>query len=324
MRRVSKYAVAICIFLLIQLIFAVNTAGNAVSTNSQEYDFIVDKSGNGDFTSIQQAIDHAKSGSTVYVKSGEYTEIIEIKKSLSLVGEDKESTLINPISEKNKYAVYVGASNVFVSGFTVTNEAPGLYPQAIKIASEYAKISECNIYDTPVGIAIWTDNNIIENCIFRGCKDEGIALLGSKKNPCNYNTISNCIFYENCDGIELQHSSGNTISNCEIYENTHSGIDAIASNNDKNTISNCNIYDNNVHGIYLSSSKENKILYCEIKNNRDGDIVMNKYSTDNQVINKEADASSGDLKNPIFKNFLEFFSGLKTERFQQIMDRLRF
>ena len=271
----------ISVFLLVQLIFTIN-----ISADSQEYDFVVDKSGNADFTSIQQAIDNARPGSTVYVKSGEYKEIIQIKKSLSLVGEDKESTLINPISEKNKYAIYVGASNVFVSGFTVTNEAPGLYSQGIKISSEYTTINNCNIYDTAVGIAIWTKHNTIDSCVLKGCKDEGIALLGSKKNPCNYNTISNCIFYENCDAIELQYSSENTISNCEIYENTHSGIDAIASNNNKNTISNCNIYSNDVHGIYLSSSKENKIIDCEIEDNLDGDVVMNKYSTDNQIINK--------------------------------------
>ena len=306
-------------FLLVQLIFTID-----IAASPQEHDLVVDKSGNGDFTSIQQAINYARSGSTVYVKPGEYTELIEIKKSLSLLGEDKESTLINPISEKNKCAVYVGASNVFVSGFTITNEAPGLYTQAIKIASENTKISECNIYDTPVGIAVWTDNNIIEDCIFRGCKDEGIALLGSKNNPCNYNTISNSVFYENCDAIELQYSSGNTISSCEIYENTHSGIDAIASNNNKNTISNCNIYNNDVHGIYLSSSKENKILNCEIENNFNGNIVMNKYSTDNQIINEESDDSSKNYKYPLLEKFLEILSSFKTEKFQQIMDRLRF
>jgi len=300
MRRVSKYSVMISVFLLVQLIFTIN-----ISADSQEYDFVVDKSGNADFTSIQQAIDNARPGSTVYVKSGEYKEIIQIKKSLSLVGEDKESTLINPISEKNKYAIYVGASNVFVSGFTVTNEAPGLYSQGIKISSEYTTINNCNIYDTAVGIAIWTKHNTIDSCVLKGCKDEGIALLGSKKNPCNYNTISNCIFYENCDAIELQYSSENTISNCEIYENTHSGIDAIASNNNKNTISNCNIYSNDVHGIYLSSSKENKIIDCEIEDNLDGDVVMNKYSTDNQIINKEDSESSKNLKS-IFKNFIWF------------------
>ena len=324
MRRERKYATTVCIFLLIQLVFTIDVAGINITTGSQQHDLVVDKSGNGDFTSIQQAIDYARSGSTVYVKSGEYTEIVEIKKSLSLVGEDKESTLINPISEENKYAVYVGVPNVVVSGFTITNGAPGLYPQSIKIVADSNKISDCNIFDTSVGIAIWTNNNIIENCVFKGCRDEGIALLGSKNNPCNYNTISNCVFYSNCDGIELQYSSENTISYCEIYENTHSGIDAIASNNNKNIISNCNIYSNNVHGIYLSSSKENKIVNCEIKNNVDGDIIMNKYSTDNEIINDDSSKSDKSIRQTFFKNFFEIISNLNIERFQNIIDNLGF
>lgn len=323
MRRARKYAITVFILLILQITLTVAITAKNVTISSEEYDAVVDKSGNGDFTNIQDAINHAKTGSTVYVRSGEYTEIIQIKKSLSLVGEDKESTLINPISEKNKYAVYVGASNIFVSGFTITNEAPGIYSQAIKISSDNAKISNCNIYDTPVGIAVWSDSNTIENCVFKGCKDEGIALLGGKSNPCNYNTISDCIFYDNCDAIELQYSSGNTISNCEIYENTHSGIDAIASNNNENTISNCNIYDNRVHGIYISSSKQNKIIDCKIENNRDGNIIMNKYSTDNEIINNQ-DVDSSKNFALVFKTFLEVMSNFKTQRFQNLIGNLNF
>ncbi len=327
MREIKKYALILCTILLIQLITTLNAA--AVNTNSeilqkQEYSIIVDKEGNGDYTSIQQAITYAKSGSTIHVKKGEYKEIIEIKKSLSLVGEDKESTLINPISKKNKYAICLGALDISISGFTITNKAPGLYSQGIKITSDYTKISNCNVYDTAVGIAVWTNNNIIKNCVFRGCKDEGIALLGSKKNPCNYNTISNCVFYNNCDAIEMQYSSENTISECEIYENTHSGIDAIASNNNKNTFSNCKIYNNQVHGIYLSSSKNNKIVDCTLKDNTDGDIIMNKYSTDNQIMNTDENNKPEDIKKSYLTNFFEFLSKFKTQRFQQIIDRLRF
>ena len=323
MRRINKYFVAICAFLLILLIFNINITAKAIAIDDYDSYIVVDKSGSGDFTSIQQAVNYANSGSTIYVKSGEYSEIITIKKSLSLLGESKDSTLINPISEKNKYAISLGASDIIVSGFTITNEAPGLYPQGIKIVSDFTKITECNIYNTPVGIAVWTDNNIIENCVFRGCKDEGIALLGSKHSPCDYNTISNCVFYDNCDGIELQYSSYNTISDCKLYQNSHSGIDAIASNNNENIISNCEIYDNNVHGLYLSSSKDNKILNCLINNNQDGNIVTNRYSINNQIINDELDESLKNLKSFINK-IVGFLSELKTQRFQGLLNRMSF
>ena len=47
-------------------------AEQIVLTNSGEHIIIVDKNGEGDYKTIQEAINNAQSGSTVYVKKGEY------------------------------------------------------------------------------------------------------------------------------------------------------------------------------------------------------------------------------------------------------------
>ncbi len=39
----------------------------------------VSKTGNGDYTSIQEAVNHAKSGDTIFIKEGIYKERVEIK-----------------------------------------------------------------------------------------------------------------------------------------------------------------------------------------------------------------------------------------------------
>jgi parallel beta-helix repeat protein len=271
---------------------ALATSVSAISANitvENESDIIVDKNGNGDYTTIQEAINNAPQGSTIYVKIGEYPEIIEINKAISLHGEEKDSTLINPVSENNKYAIRLGAPGVTISGFSITNGAPGLYSTGIRIIAENIQISDCEIYNTPVGIAIWSSGNNIDNCIFYGCKDEGIAILGSSYKECNNNEITNCKFYDNCDGIELQYSSGNIIDNCEIYDNTHAGIDAIGSNNDDNIITNCRIYNNEVFGIYLSSSSDNQITDCYISENNDGNVEVRGFSANNEIAYRSND-----------------------------------
>ena len=229
---------------------------------------IVDKNDDTHYKSIQKAIDHAQSGSTIYVKEGEYSEIVNINKKIHLIGEGRDKTLINPESQKNKYAVGIRAAGVKLSGFGITNKGPGLYTTGIRICSSQTEIEDCNIFDTPVGIAIWSSENTISNCEFWGCKDEGIVFLGSSSNECNNNVVTNCTFYDNCDGIELQYSSNNTISHCEFYDNTHAGIDAIGSSNNNNIISNCDIYDNEVFGIYISRSSGNQITNCSIYQNQ--------------------------------------------------------
>jgi len=324
MKRRIKIAVAsLTIVLMAELTIASNVQAIQVSqTNNNEQILIVDKSGEGDYKTIQEAINHAQPGFTVYVKKGEYSEIIDIKKQITLIGEDRESTLINPISDKNKYAIRLGAPEAKISCLSINNGAPGLYTTGVRVTSSKTEIRDCNIYDTPVGIAIWTSNNIIDNCNFRGCNDEGIVLIGTSYSECNNNIITNCTFRENCDGIELQYSSSNTISNSEFYNNTHTGIDAIASGNDKNTIINCSIYNNKVHGIYLSSSSENQIIDCIIYDNKDGNIVMNKYSENNQIISNSDSISEDNKVNikEMLQSFISIRSKLNMQRIISILN----
>ena len=52
----------------------------------------VDDSGGADYTSIQEAINNAEEGATVYVYMGTYYENIFINKTLSLIGEKRNIT----------------------------------------------------------------------------------------------------------------------------------------------------------------------------------------------------------------------------------------
>lgn len=281
--RVKKIALIITILLSAEITFSISTSAEKIYPLELQQTITVDKNGKGDYASIQEAIDNSIEGSIIYVKTGEYPEIINVDKKMSLIGENKDNTIINPISTKNKYAIRLGASDVTLKGFSITNGAPGLYTQAIRISSPDTEIQDCNIHDTPVGIVIWTSNNIVDNCEFWGCEDEGIALIGTTYTECNNNKITSCLFYENCDGIELQRSSNNIIQNCDFYDNTHSGIDAIVSSNNQNIIIDCRIYDNEVHGIFLSSSSDNLIKNCIISNNDDGNVITAKNSENNVI-----------------------------------------
>ncbi|MDH7507208.1 MAG: pectinesterase family protein [Candidatus Thermoplasmatota archaeon] len=62
--------------------------------------FIVDLTGSGDYKTITEALNNAPEGSIIFVKIGTYQEIINIKTRIKLVGEDKNKTIINPVSEK--------------------------------------------------------------------------------------------------------------------------------------------------------------------------------------------------------------------------------
>ena len=135
-------------------------------------------------------------------------------------------------------------------GITIINTGPGIYGSALKITAPYTTISNCIFQDTPIGIAVWSSSNTIENSRFYHCDDEGIVFLGTSLSSCEKNTIISCIFEQNCDGIELQNTNNIIISDCSFQDNTHAGIDAIGVQNSDITVSDCVFSKNQAFDVY--------------------------------------------------------------------------
>ena len=302
MKSALKITSLLLFTVIILNIFTI-ASSKGLSVNSPKI-IVVDKE--TDYKTIQDQIDSAPEGSTIVLKPGVYSEILSINKQITLLGEDKEKTIINPISKKNKYAIRLGSPGIILKNLSISNGGPGLYTTGIKVTSPNVIIEDCKIYDTPVGISIFTSGNIIQNCEFSGCKDEGIVLIGTSFSDCKENNIVNCRFYDNCDGIELQYATDNKIINCEIFDNTHTGIDAISEGNDRNEIINCKIYNNTVHGIYLHSSSDNLISGCMFSNNYNGDVVEAKNSRNNEIKNSIYEQELNNIRQMLL-NFLDFF-----------------
>jgi nitrous oxidase accessory protein NosD len=110
-----------------------------------------------DFSTIQDAVEYAAEWDTVFVKNGVYTvddnTTLVIDKTLSLVGEDPENTVILgafSMYPENDVAIRVAAPSVTISGFTIKD-----CPVAIAIANYYAE-------PYPSGCRI-VNNNIVNN-----------------------------------------------------------------------------------------------------------------------------------------------------------------
>jgi len=277
MKSKTKDAVLMIVLLIFNLFFSVNLS-YATGENIITVDDDRKECPDADYTSIQDAIDNASSGDTIYVYSGIYYENIVIDKSIDLIGENKNTTIID-----GKYVgnvVYISSDWVNISGFTIQNsDIKDEYDAGVRASSNYIRITENIISNNDIGIELYnySSNNIISGNIILN-NSFGIELTDSSSN----NTIIDNIISGNYDGIVLHPSSNNTISSNNISSNDDDGI-YVDGSSKYNIISNNNIRLNNEQGIYIYESTNNAISGNYISSNKYDGVYL-YYASNNTVV----------------------------------------
>jgi pectin methylesterase-like acyl-CoA thioesterase len=90
-----------------------------------------------DYATIEDAVTNAVQGDTVFVKKGTYHETLKIEKSISLIGENRDSTIIvGTLKGGVKVPLTIRQNNVSVAGFTLRDGYAG-----IQLNCNFCKIS---------------------------------------------------------------------------------------------------------------------------------------------------------------------------------------
>jgi parallel beta-helix repeat protein len=273
--------------------------------------------GPGNYTAIQDAINASNPGDTIYVHNGTYSENIFINRSLSVIGEDRNVTIID--GGKVGDVVNISASFTNFTGFTVMNSGMNLTDKGIEIYSA----DNCGIFDNNLysnyrgGIYLWysdgnniTDNNISSN------QDLGIGIHDS-----NFNVVADNVYWNNSYGVRMTSSEHNVVArniflsvssgaavgssdNNSIVENQFMGSDTgiflsrssgnLVSNNtildgvfginlwsfsDYNYVANNSLSDNRFNGLYLVESNNNTVYNNTLSGSNEGLFVA--ISNDN-------------------------------------------
>ena len=170
-----------------------------------------------DYATIQTAISNATEGDTIYVKKGTYWEGFEISKPLTLIGENKETTIMTG-------SLTVTQDNVTISGFTFSS-------------IQLRVVSYCNI----------SGNKITGY-------DSGVQVIGTPPIFASYNTINGNDILSTVEGVLLSFSSNNKVTGNNILNSSRTSL-VIRFSND-NIISENNIA-NSESGITVFGSDNN-------------------------------------------------------------------
>lgn len=262
MKRTSVSGITLTLLLVSMLTFTFNV--QLVKTGPNIW--YVDNDGSADFVTIQEAINspNVKDGDTIYVYGGIYYENVVVNKAVSLIGENKSTTIID--GRNSGTIVYISANDTHISGFTVRYSGSDPFSDSgIRIdSSSNIVISGNVIINNTFGIRLeQASNNTISQNIIANITYSGIELtLASNSNVIDCNTITN-----NRYGIWLERSSENNDIRGNAITGNWKGI-RLATTANNNTISS-NTFMNNEEGIHLLSNF-NSIYENIILNNRVG------------------------------------------------------
>lgn len=169
--------------------------------------------GPGNHTTIQTAIDNSNPGDTVFVFSGTYPESVNVYTPISLVGENRDTTIIGDNYDLGGVDIYSDWVNVTEFTLTKNDDWVG--------AISLMQVENCSIHDNTIshflaGIGLYeSHNNSITNNTIISSNQTGMSLHRSNDNLISGNSISGSYY----DGIALIRSSRNTFTNNTMVEN---------------------------------------------------------------------------------------------------------
>lgn len=242
-----------------------------------------------DFSTIQEAVDVAADGDTVFVKSGTYNESVSIDCSISLIGENPKTTTIIGDWRLNGTIVLIRKNNVTLTGFTVK---PSAYSSSRK-GVHLLHVSYCNVYGNIFlnnGDGVWLYgspcNNITGNTINgMDTRSNGIKIVYSPNN-----LIADNFVIQNDDGIKIQESNNITIFRNTILNNDDTGLLLISSNSNISE----NVIENQKLGLRLSG-KNNFFRANKINNStKNFDLYWSPSWTSKDFVNYIDDSNTFD------------------------------
>lgn len=212
MTRMLVMLVSILFFFSVVFIVPLTVDGE---DNIQNRTLYVDDNGNADYMNIQDCIDAANVGDTVYVHSGTYYENIMINKTITLVGENAENTIIDG-NGRDVDVLYIKATYVNISEFTLKNGGNGIFLSSSSAhTSSHNNISRCIVSNNYWGIDIClSSGNQVSNCIIIKNEYGGIHMYSALCNQVTYCNIS-----ENGCSIEVTAGERNSIHHNNFINN---------------------------------------------------------------------------------------------------------
>jgi len=239
---------AFVVLLVFALAVAISNPGTVLA---QPKTWIVDDDDPADFQRIQDALNAASSGDTVAVKAGTYRETLLVNKAVSIIGENKETTVVDGGGVGS--VVEIRTSNVVLTNFTVSNAGrtwgppPGLgAPDSCILVDSVSDVLIANSILTDAAVIVWiaqssfvnVSDNVVLSGVYGGIIGYASSGLSLTRNLVdngglmgmhldgysNDNTIAENTVMNNVEGLELESGSARNWIEDNIFTNNNVSV----------------------------------------------------------------------------------------------------
>ncbi len=237
MKKTSVFGVGVLAVLCIFSFITLNVSGEEMTKPT----LYVGGDGPGNYTIIQDALENIISGGTVYVYPGTYHEHLLVTTPVHLLGDNKQSTVLD--GENEGYVVTLDAGNSTLSGFTIMHSGR-TFPNA--------------------GVHVISDRNVISGNILTE------NYYGMVMESTQYNTItSNEILHDLRCGVYFSRASHNLLTGNIVSNHSFNGFGFYEFSNNNMILDNI-FLQNNYSGVNVRDSMNNKIINNQFVGDRIG------------------------------------------------------
>ncbi len=209
------------------------------------------KDGDGQYTTVGEAVKNAHSGSQIYIRPGVYNEKIVVDKSIELVGDGA----IGEITMKgdDSQSIFVSNAKVKIRGLHLIG--------GVLVTKGNLEISDCNVSSSWEAIKL---------------NDGAIA------------NVQHTNLHNASVGISLSGASNVVITNCDIFSCSQQGV-AVQPDGGHALVQKCHVHDNGREGVWVDKHGQATINGCDIVSSRDrpcvgvreGDLTIRSCSIHN-------------------------------------------
>jgi len=178
--------------------------------------------GTGNYSKIQNAIDNASDGDAIFIYNGTYVENLLVDKSITIMGEDKATVVLDEGGNEFSYGIMIRSDNTTIMDMTIQNYTLFTVGSGVKITDSSIRdiiLTNLNIINNWHGIILCNHSSQIQNIVLTNItlhnNTYGIRLIGTTN--C---IVSNCNFHSNQIGMAVDTSYNNLIQNNTFHHDT--------------------------------------------------------------------------------------------------------